>query len=69
MHSLPSLSAAPDAPIPLRSLNNNALCGIQYGEGTYTAEGIIKIAEMLKVNTTLQSIRCASRAHFLTDCQ
>ena len=36
-------------------LNDNALCGIQNGQGTYTAAGIAKIAEMLKVNTTLQS--------------
>ena len=35
------------------------------GEGTYTAEGITAIAEMLKVNTTVQSIRCASHARFI----
>ena len=40
------------------SLDGNQLCGIdQYGKGTYTPEGIAKIAEMLSVNTTLQSIR------------
>ena len=54
-----------------RSLYNNQLCGLYYkGEGTqrcprelcgtYTTEGIVAISEMLKVNTTLQSIRCVS---------
>ena len=45
-----------------RSLNNNQLCGLYVEnrrlKGTYTAEGITKIAEMLKTNTTLTSIRC-----------
>ena len=42
------------------SLDNNQLCGIdRFGIGTYTAEGITKIAEMLAMNTTLQSIRWA----------
>ena len=41
-----------------RSLGSNQLCGLNVrGEGTFTAEGIAKIAEMLTVNTTLQSIR------------
>ena len=40
-------------------------CGLDYkGSGTYTAEGIIAITEMLKVNTTLQSIGCASLLAF-----
>ena len=35
------------------------LCGIDRGgKGIYTAEGIIAISEMLKVNRTLQSVRC-----------
>ena len=43
------------------SLDRNALCGLdQDGYGTYTAEGITKITEMLKTNTTLTSIRCAA---------
>ena len=51
-------------------MGNNLLCGLNWlGKGTYTAEGIIAIAEMLKVNTALQSIGCASRARFLTKCQ
>ena len=42
------------------SLSDNALCGIdEDGDGDYTAEGIVAISEMLKVNTTLQSIKCA----------
>ena len=42
------------------SLADNALCGIKYGEGTYTAEGITSIAEMLKVNSTLQTLEYAA---------
>jgi hypothetical protein len=43
-----------------RSLDDNALCGVnEYGDGTYTAEGIIKIAEALKINTSITSIRQA----------
>ena len=43
---------------------HNQLCGMYYDEdyklqGTYNAEGISKIAEMLAVNTTLQSIEYA----------
>ena len=50
-----------------RSLGNNQLCGLDmFGEGNYTAEGIIAITDMLKKNTTLQSMRCASRARFRT---
>ena len=49
----------------LRSLDENQLCGLdEDGDGDYTAEGIIAITEMLKVNTTLQSIRCARGARF-----
>ena len=34
------------------------LCGITPGgDGTYNAEGIMKISETLKTNTTLTSIR------------
>ena len=43
-------------------LDNNDLCGLYYYYdelgGTYTAEGIIAISEALKVNRTLQSVRC-----------
>jgi len=38
-------------------LSNNELCGInQYGQGTYTAEGITAIAYALRVNGGLTSI-------------
>ena len=45
----------------LLSLSNNQLCGLDRDvlgnlTGAYTAEGIIHIAEALKVNKTLQSI-------------
>ena len=45
------------------SLDNNQLCGLTgdfLNSGTYTTEGITKITEMLKTNTTLTSIRCAA---------
>ena len=33
----------------VRSLANNALCGVnEYGQGTYTAEGITALCEGLK---------------------
>ena len=38
---------------------NNALCGIQYGEGTYTAEGITKLCEGLK-GSSVTSLECAA---------
>ena len=42
-------------------LDSNALCGLylEYGKekGTYTSEGIEKICEALKVNSTLQHLR------------
>ena len=49
----------------LRSLDGNLLCGISYAIGTYTAVGIVAITEMLKINTIVQSIRCALCAWFL----
>ena len=43
----------------VRSLDNNALCGVdKYGRGTYTTEALTKLTDALKVNSTLQSIRC-----------
>ena len=54
----------------VRSMDGNELCGLdRNGWGTYTAEGIIAITEMLKVNSTLQSIRCAQGTCFLTKRQ
>ena len=46
---------------PPRSLTNNALCGVRYGQGTYTTEGIVAICSMLKVNSSLTSLSCASQ--------
>jgi hypothetical protein len=44
------------------SLDSNALCGLNLlDRGTYTAEGILKIAEALKINTSITSIRQAER--------
>ena len=31
-----------------RSLSDNVLCGVKYGSGTYTAEGITALCEGLK---------------------
>ena len=45
----------------LGSLSNNELCGIDRGgEGTYNAEGIIALAEALKQNGSLQSLKCVA---------
>ena len=49
-------------PSTVCSIDNNQICGLYQNvhgdlQGTYTAEGINSIAEMLKVNTTLCSIR------------
>ena len=42
-------------------LNNNQLCGLDLdGDGTYTAEGIIKLSDALKVNKSLTLLRCAA---------
>ena len=39
-------------------MDNNQLCGVnEDGAGTYTAEGISKIAEMLAQKSTLTSLR------------
>ena len=43
---------------PVHRLDNNELCGLRYGGGTYTAEGIVAISDMLRVNRTLRSVRC-----------
>jgi hypothetical protein len=41
------------------SLANNALCGVKWGEGTYTAEGITKLCEGLK-GSAVTSLKCAA---------
>ena len=47
--------------LPCCSLATNALCGINpyTGEGTYTAEGITKLAEALKSNSSLCELKYA----------
>jgi len=38
-------------------LDDNQLCGLNWrGEGTYTAEGVVAISDMLRVNRTLRSV-------------
>ena len=61
------MSAAADTLVDtsVRSLSGNELCGIDaYGNGTYTAEGIIKLSDALKINATLTSLRCAIQLTF-----
>ena len=41
------------------SLADNVLCGVKYGEGTYTAEGITKLCEALK-GSAVTSLKCAA---------
>ena len=66
LHSHKALAAVDSFSLS-RSLNDNQLCGLDYvNRSTYTAEGIIAITEMLKVNSTLQSIRCVRGARSLT---
>ena len=61
------MSAAADTLVDtfVRSLDGNQLCGVNWeGRGTYTAEGIIKLSDALKVNATLTSLRCATKLTF-----
>ena len=45
---------------PFCSLSTNELCGLdQYGNGTYTAEGITKLCEGLK-GSAVTSLKCAA---------
>ena len=37
-------------------LSDNALCGIEFGQGTYTADGIKAIAEAISVSASLTSV-------------
>jgi len=41
-------------------LSGNQLCGVKYGEGTYTAEGITAIADALHVNGALTALDLSS---------
>ena len=54
----------------VRSLAENALCGIQSGvpgiqsfHGTYTAKGVNALCEALKSTTTLTSLKYASNSN------
>ena len=38
-------------------LSDNALCGVKYGDGTYTAEGINALADALSVNASLTKLK------------
>jgi len=41
-------------------LHDNKLCGVhEYGEGTYTTEGITKLCEALK-GSAVTSLKCAA---------
>ena len=45
----------------VRSLSGNQLCGLnEYGEGTYTAEGITALCEGLK-QSKVSSLRCVGQ--------
>ena len=49
-----------DTPTLRGSLAANALCGLnQFGEGTYTTEGITKLCEGLK-GSAVTSLKCAA---------
>ena len=37
-------------------LSDNELCGVKYGAGTYTAEGINALADALRVNGSLTNL-------------
>ena len=51
------------------SLAGNQLCGLDYrGEGTYTAEGIIKLCEGLK-GSSVTSLECAAAPKRSLSCQ
>ena len=54
------LSAPIDTPTSRGSLAANQLCGLnQFGEGTYTTEGITKLCEGLK-GSAVTSLKCAA---------
>ena len=63
------LSAPIDTPPSLGSLNNNALCGVNWeGKGTYTADGITKLCEALK-GSAVTSLKCATAPKCSLLCQ
>ena len=63
------LSAPIDTPPFLGSLAGNHLCGRDdEGNGTYTAEGIIKLCEGLK-GSAVTSLKCATAPACSPSCQ
>ena len=63
------LSAPVDTPPFLGSLTNNSLCGITFGEGTYTAEGITKLCEALNESAVTSLKKVRRRPTCLRFCQ
>ena len=60
------MSAAHDtSDLPhIDSLGGSKLCGLdEFGQGTYTTEGIIKIAEMLEANSSITALEYATHLH------
>ena len=54
------LSAPIDTPLLYAdSLADSMLCGVKYGSGTYTSEGITKLCEALK-GSAVTSLKCAA---------
>ena len=51
----------------VRSLANNALCGIDKRRGTYTAEGITALCEGLK-GSAVTSLKCAPPMNLHAAC-
>ena len=43
-------------------LSYNLLCGVQYGQGTYTAKGIKAVADALRVSGSLTSLNLRSNS-------
>ena len=60
--AIPNCSPCDATGSPLRSLNNNALCGIDtFGRGTFTLEGLTPLCEAFTKMPSLTSVRCAAR--------
>ena len=63
------VSAPLDTPSSRGSLAENKLCGLDWrGDGTYTAEGIIKLCEGLK-GSAVTSLKCAAAPECSPSCQ
>ena len=55
-----ALRTSVNASLTSLDLSGNALCGIKYGRGTYTAEGIKAIADALRVNASMTRLEVSS---------